>query len=345
MFAKLPEEAKAEAISSRANLYNWLVDLDQRVNSIPKNVSDAHVTTVASMLMLNGIEKPEDATKLAKDILEAVFKMSFIESRLVSRQGPSFPWEQTGFHKDGAVQTVFAKVGKAPYQPVGHDDGTHYVPREVSNLLWRRQWGMSLVIPFKGPFACVEGADDPTAYAPARLSAREISVINEGIEAINEELDGLKKANSDTKGEAEFRLRETIKLARLQLPKLDFRMNAESDKRPELGPNFENVDAFALGGVVLEYMALQLDEHAAREGVAKTTLMNRDAVQVTKELKVALHSELSKLLSGVIDEDSLASCVVKACVSLPDARVFLDSFGEALGVVDQAKKLVEFLGR
>lgn len=345
VFTKLPEEAKAEACTSRSNLYAWLVNVDSRISTLGKNVAPS-VEAIEAILKAAYPEQADKALAVAEEVAAKLVSSTFTEARLVSRQSESFPWEQTSFYADAGTQTVFAKVHKAVGQPIGHDDGTHYVPRETGNLLWRRQWGIGMIVPVEPPFKCIKGSDDPSAYAPARLNERQIVIINEGMAAINEELDSLRQASGTEKAEAEFRVRETIKLARIQLPRLDVRMSTESDKRPELGANYENVDAFVLGSVVLEYLALLLDEHAAREGVANTTLVNRDVDTVLKELKADLLASLDKVLRGTpIDEDSLASIVTKARVGLPGAREFIDSFAADTPLVDVSHKLRALLVR
>jgi hypothetical protein len=342
--AKLPPEATQGAEAARATLYDWLIGLDGQITKPAQNISPEMMSAaVDAMKPYLDEAKSKEA---AQAVLSAVLKTGFLSPVLMSRQSKDHPWEQTGLFSDGNLQTVFAKVGKAPYQPIGHEDGKRYIPRESSNLFWIRDFALMLPKAMPGAFIVAKTADDPKAYAPARLSEKELAIIEESTTVINEELDNLRKADKDSKAEREFVLRETIKLARVQLPKLDLRMSTEADKRPELGALFEHVDAEALATVVLEYLNIQLDEHKAREGVTQTTLVSKDPKETLANMRKTLHAEITAIMGTTpVDENNLASCVTRAAMGLPEVRALVDGVKGDTPILDVAPKVLELLAR
>lgn len=184
MLQETPGAAEA-AKASRATIYSWLLHVD----NVYRDASGL-VTEELANRFKEWLDEAVAADYAAPHLvaLRRLFSTLFSGGQLLSRQGENHPWEATGFHWDAAVQTAYAKVGKALYQPIGFDDGTHYVPSDGSKLLWLRQFALSVMVPFKPAFEPVRSEVDSDEASAVKLTPEQLITYKEMIEYIEQDL-------------------------------------------------------------------------------------------------------------------------------------------------------------
>jgi hypothetical protein len=342
------ETAKTEAAASRARLYAWLMSIDEKSRNVDTLVTPGMVDILYDTLYeKDTVEDLKVKNKaLIHEGLQKVFKAAFTNAVVLTRQNDAMPWQHTGFHSDGKLKAVFAKAGDAPFQPIGFDDGEAYLPLESSKTLWRRQFALAPLFPYAPPFlpSEVKGKDNSDFDAVA-LSDHERAALELAHTEISEELESVMKANHPKEGEkvldkaeAEYRLRETIKLATVRSPKLDAKLNKVKEDRPELGKNFENADIAHLASAILSWLALRLDEDKVRRNIQDTDLLVSKPEEAQKDLLKAMAAHLETDLKGT-DEDQILNTITSICMARPSLRPFIDGIAEGASITTAAKEL------
>lgn len=338
-------ELREEGKKSHDQLFGWLMDIHAKSIKPESFVTEGMVDLVAQTIIDGTPGNDEHAIDKAtvRKALEKLFATTFAQGATLSRQNEDRPWEQTGFFSDPkGAKAVFAKVGKDLYQPMGFDDGDCYLPIEVSKMLWARQFALAFVVPIPGAFLIEKTAKPAEApeIDPVLLEVMKVCHTD-----ISEELDGYMKARSGTdeeKKEADFRLRETIKLCRIRYKALDDKMDMVIADRPEFGKNFENANIGEVAAACLEFMAFMIDSFTVKGTIQETSLV----IPKPDENSVPLLKRIEKNLKAALDSpqqdgDYIASIIAAACTAYPPLRLKLDELSDKTSIVDAARVLLE----
>ncbi len=336
-------EIREEGKKSHEQLFGWLTDIHSKSIKPESFVTDGMVSIVIEELSPDKAVTDEFRSNVRR-ALERLFMATFSVGATLSRQNEDRPWEQTGFFSDPkGAKAVFAKVGKDLYQPLGFDDGECYLPIDVSKMLWARQWALAFVVPIDGAFKVektLKPSNDPN-FDPVLLEVMKVCHTD-----ISEELDGYMKARSGTdeeKKEADYRLRETIKLCRIRYKALDDKMDMVIADRPEFGKNFENANIGEVAAACLEFMAFMIDSYTVKGTVQETSLV----IPKPDENHVPLLKRIQKNLKDAIDAkqqdgDYIASLITGACNAHPPLRLKLDEIDkDEVHIVEVARILLE----
>lgn len=342
----IPEESKPTARAARTQLVNWLTSMHAKTQDPALLSTDSMANTGANALLQYCSEhKSKQTVAFAKafngladgDQLNVIRYL--IAAALRGEAQAAFPvtradtlWNQTGFFIDGTLKTVCAKVGSAPFQPIGFDDETHYVGTEGSKLLWASDWGMALVLPFDPPFHVERhevfpqevGTDDA-------LSQKERELMNEVIASISEDLDAHARAQSDDeRTEICTRMRDSIKFYSLRLPRLDKKLDEITDENPEAGADFQNVDPVGLSISISEYLHMLMDEDSAAQKAKATELVvELDEEELAKKAKeteafiLQVCEETAALTDEVAKKAAIDNALIMAFTSIPNLKEHL----------------------
>ena len=336
-------EIREEGKKSHEQLFSWLTDIHSKSMKPESFVTDGMVNIVVEELNPNS-SMPDQYHADVRRALERLFMATFSVGATLSRQNEDRPWEQTGFFSDPkGAKAVFAKVGKDLYQPLGFDDGECYLPIDVSKMIWARQWALAFVVPIQPAFI-VEKTSKPSNnpnFDPVMLEVMKVCHTD-----IAEELDGYMKARSGTdeeKKEADYRLRETIKLCRIRYKALDDKMDMVIADRPEFGKNFENANIGEVAAACLEFMAFMIDSYTVKGTIQETSLV----IPKPDENHVPLLKRIQKNLKDAVDAkqqdgDYIASLIAGACNAHPPLRLKLDEVKtDEVNIVEVARILLE----
>ncbi len=361
VFSELPEAQREAAAASRSQLLDWLINMDRATKNAAEVITDdmantacnafQHFTsadeTHAAVLTAFSALTEQAQLDLMRNVLGATVVRHVSNVALMTRANDIFLWENTGFHLDGDIGTVFAKLGREKYQPIGFDDGTHYVGTEGSKTLWSRQFGMALIFPHAPAFEIAKHEIQAKSAYDAALSDKEREKITEVIGWFEEDL----KAHADLKSDdieslkaLEDKVRETLKLARVRLPRLDERIDKMVEESPEVGDNLENLEPVQVAVACCEFLRMKLDDDTVRRQVEGTSL----SVKSLQEVRTGL---LSSLIDGMDEElnkanpdmQILSRRVHEAAVSFPEVRDALSSLDDEAQVLEVATRVRELL--
>jgi hypothetical protein len=368
---KLGGSAGQAAAAAHTQLLNWLIQMD-RVTRNPAELADDALANTACNVFEKVVTKQskgaddkwaklneafsalgdEDQLNLMRYIFAAVFGHQAVAAALLSRSSGNFLWENTAFHIDGDLRVAFAKVGRELYQAIGFDDGMHYIGTDGSKTLWTRDWAMAVLLPWAPPFTVTKQEVEELAEGPKlpdHLTEAEIPKIAGAIANMEEELAKYNKASAEAKKNAEADLRDTIKLVRIQVVRLDKHCEAWVDKNPEYGLNFEALEVTQLAITILEYLRMLLDNDKMHRQIQATVL----CVGTPKEERAKL---LDTLLSGIaqqlplegatVDGDAMNRRLDEAAQAIPEARdllIQLKTQNPECSVLQAAKELMIWL--
>lgn len=340
-----PEKLK-QAEAARSQLYAWLLKIDDLVKQPTTMVNDELVTLMNEALEQHLVaSKQPEIQELAKawgklsddqalDIMELLGKTILGRAKhglMLSRQADIMSWEATGFHADELTSAVHVKVGNAPYQPIGFDDGAHYLGTQGSKLLWLREWAYAVIYPFSPAFVVSPDEVKPQEISDTvRLSDKERQKMEGWITLLGQDREGLKKVLKDkeAKAEAEWRIRESIKLLRIQLPRVDQRMMAMEKDHPEVGENFDNVPPEQLINATCEFMQMKLDDDSLRRLIDGTTVRAGGTVSA-KELLDQAKAKIKQLIPAkgqVEDGEAINSCLSELSTVFQGLREYLREY-------------------
>jgi hypothetical protein len=266
-------------------------------------------------------------------------------------------WESTGFHLDGDLRCMFAKVGTNPFQAVGFNDGERHVGTEGSKTLWIRPWGMALVMPWAPPFEVTK--EELRELADQRIEEHLTDVEREKIDEVLGWLDEdlqqfhrLEGGQGPERQEMEDKIRETVKFARVRLPRLDRECDRIYRENPECGENFENTEASQLLVTVQEYLRMLLDNDQVRREVQATVLSVGDSDSERVRLINTLMDGISSLLPAegdelsAVDGQALDRRLDEAAQTVPEVKALLlelQQQDQELTVLDAAKQVLILL--
>jgi len=339
-------EIREEGKKSHDRLFSWLMDIHEKSSKPESFVTDGMVK-----LVLDELYEPQTAGRTTDNpdsddvrrALEKLFAATFKNGATLSRQNGDRPWEQTGFFSDPKdAKAVFAKVGKDLYQPLGFDDGECYLPIDVSKMLWGREWALAFVVPIAPAFEveATQGAEADKGMDPVMLEVLKVCHTD-----ISEELEGFMKARDGTdeeKKEANYRLRETIKLCRIRYKDLDDKMDKVTQDRPEFGKNFENANIGEVAHACLEFLALKIDSALVRGKIQETSLVIPKADENGATLLETIRDKINKELKKTNpDGDYLASMIAAAAAAHAPLRLKLDEISKDTHINEAAQILVE----
>lgn len=367
-----PEAAQESARAAHSQLYEWLTRMHGVFVNPPTLADDSMANfgcNAFEQALAQQIQNlPKDEAKPWKKLLEAFraidddgqlnlirFVLSSVFGQFTQgvvmvsrgRNDPREIWEHTGFLVDG--QCVFAKLGKNPYQVIGFDDGQRYVATEGSKLLWNRVFGFAPIVPWAPAFEVetqeIEEILNPEL--PNALSNAEREKMEEVLGWFEEDrkaLDTLSGNQSNLDGEeyakqrAELddKVRETIKLARLRLPRLDRNCSDYLEENPEFAPDFQGLETSQLLITMSEYLHLLLDDDQVRRDVQSTSLHVRSADSAQLSLIDSSLETLSALVPPEgrdVDGFRVNEALDHAAFALPMIKDLLDELRQSGKVV------------
>ena len=133
--------------------------------------------------------------------------------------------------------------------------------------------------------------DESTKYAKSLQSETEPYTF--------EELDELAK-----KAELEFRVRETVKMAAMNSPRIDRKIEKIIEDNPTIGADLEHIDILSFAAQTLDWLRMRLDEDESSRIVEGTTVAPRISFDQIREVegKTAgyLHPELVRIRDAII---------------------------------------------
>ncbi len=341
---ELPPEAAEEAIKVRAQLYNWLITMDERVRDPGKIVSDAHADFAANAMeiglqalidapegnkaaataMLKAFKtlKDEAQLNLSRYVLAETLRNCGVSAGLVSRNTPFSFWENTGFHYDGDARAVFAKAGTKPGQPIGFDDGTHYVGTQSSKTLWLREFGLSIIFPFPPAFEVSRELDLVKQVMPdSLLDKGQLAQIDEILGWFHEDLTAYRAAITDLgRTEISAKIKDTIKLARLRIPQFNKLLDLKYEQHPEMGVDFENTDPAEFIRACAEWFTMKRDEARVASTVEGTALLVRDQKAALLQAVMAKLAVCIPVAGTEPIADETSRALAEACVAFPIIR-------------------------
>lgn len=272
--------------------------------------------------------------------------------QLLSRQGPDFPWEATGFHVDRKEELVHAKVGRHPFQPIGQITDDYFMPLAGSQLLWRREFAMAETKVFEPAFA----VEDLPALKTD--TATETDLTDREREIMSSELEELHKAVAEFKIKDEGKkpeigpdpqedLVDALKLSMLRVPRLEKYFNFSCEKFKEHSGGQELLDVATSGRTVTdvvrgmtEWLDMKLQDDRLRREVESTVMTVPEADRGNK-LKQVLVNKLEKALSDA-DDTKLQAAVDSVWLTSSDMRTKMRVRKEAepdVSLVEMAKWL------
>lgn len=351
-FAKLATDPKRaeQAQSDRVRLYSWLLRVDDLARNPKTLVTDelASDMDVAFRKFLHEQTAPEFVAlknawealtpEQALDAAQAVARSAFGHARtgqLLTRRSDSNVWEGTGFHVSERTLGVHVKVGNNPYQPIGYDDGKHFLPTEGSKLLWLRDWAYAVVYPFSPAFEVEASAAKPQEFSDSTaLSDKERQRMEGWVELLREDLSkwkALDRKNTAAVEEAESNIRDSVKLLRIQIPRVDQVMLKMETERPEVGEFFANVPADQLLVCTCEYMQMKLDDDTVRRLMDGTTIRSGQALPERVLLEQA-KARLAQVRPGPNkpeDGEAIIQCLCELSSAFPALREAVCAFEKA----------------
>lgn len=335
---------------ARAQLYSWLLKIDALVKHPTTMINDELVALMTEALEVHlAAAKGKEVQEFAKswaalsddqalDVMEIIAKSVFGRAKhgvLLSRQADVMSWEATGFHTDELTSAVHVKVGNNPYQPIGFDDGAHYLGTQGSKLLWLREWAYAVVYPFSPAFVVSPDEVKPQEISDTvRLSNKEREKMEGWTTLLGRDLAEWKAVDKKDKAavaDLEFRIRESIKLVRIQLPRVDQRMMAMEKAHPEIGENFDNVPPEELVRATCEFMTMKLDDDALRRLIDGTTVRaggNVTAKELLGQAKAKV-KQLRPAAGQVEDGEAINSCLSELSTIFQGLREVLREYGKA----------------
>lgn len=304
-----PQTAQAtELMKIRVRVYDWLEGMNNLCKDTSSCVS-AHAEVVA---LRTGV--PLESVRA---VLESFLKDAFPKGCIASREEDELFWTPTSFVFDPECRSLNAKIGKLPYQPFAFDDGKHLVLTDAAKLLWARKWAITLASETASPFDVIKNTEMTTIVSAMFLSEQDLKMLKHAFQELQDELGQyLAKVGTEQKDEAEYRLRETVKLARIWSQVLDAKLTSVTKASPDLGSNFENTDIGQVARASLEYMAMRIDGHLAAVKEAQTSLQIPDMKEEDRQSLVVYLSELRRILRApVIDREQL-QCIYNRVTSI-----------------------------
>jgi hypothetical protein len=308
----------------------WLSDIATRFDRHLAGV-DANAPELAAFSKAWNALSDEQSLQLISVLGNSILAGA-MQGQLLSRRDARGAWEATGFFVDGDTKAVNAKVGNAPYQPVGFDDGVHYLPLRGAGMLWRREWGMSVVFPFTAPFEITDAPaqDEAVAQFGTRLSERERGMLGGWCTLLTQDREAWMSDSLDAaaRKEKEFQIRESVKLIRIQLPRVDKMMTDMEQRYPEVGQNFSAVEVLALLDSVLDYAMLKLDDDHLQQVIDGKIVVDGDGSAARRKSLGLMKSRLEALGDGS-DGPATLRCLDEAAVVFPPVREALDALRKA----------------
>lgn len=369
-FEELPPENEEETKAAHRQLMSWLINMGRSVSE-PGTVASFSMANTAcnafEAVIHRMVESTDgDSQKKWKSLQKAVSalddseQLGLLQSTLaatlgnetdailVTRKSDAFFWEQTGFHIDGDTRCAFAKVGNEKFQPIGFDDGSRYIGTQGSKTLWLRDFAMAILVPYAPAFKIERKELDEKLYDENMLTDKEIFKINEALEWFEGDLVEFNKTDSESEEALEItkKMRETIKLARIRLPRFDDHLDKLVEEHPEVGANFENVAAEQVVASSIEYLRFIIDEDTARKDVAETVLLTGDADEQRHALLKSIISALSDLIpkeGSEPDGSAIISVINAAALAIPEIRLVFEEHDPASNALDAAKAALIWL--
>jgi len=368
-FAELSSEHKESAEAAHTQLLNWLVAMD-RVTKDPSQLIDDTIANKACNVFEHVINEQMPKNKKGKwaNLLKAFSELSDEDqlnllrftlgktlinhsrnTALLTRANDIFLWENVGFHIDGDNMCAFAKIGREKFQPIGFDDGERYIGTEGSKTLWLREFGMALVLPYPPPFHISKEEVEGQPMHPSALTAKEREKMEEVLGWFEEDLAAHKQLNLSDEGavkELDEKMRETVKLARVRLPRLDDMLDTKLDEHPEFGGNFENVDIIPIVMGCGETLRAMLDDDLVRQQVENTVMSVGTLHDERRKLIQTLIEGLARAIPKEGEEpnsDLLTKRINEAATALHNVRDLLKDFDPTANVSDAAKAVLIWL--
>lgn len=355
----IPAGGEVIAQQAREQLYNWLISMDEKVRDPGRVIGDTHADIAANAFEAGLkvlIETPkadktalavldafvglsdEDQLNLMRYVLTETIRKSGMSTCLVSRNSPTAFWETTGFHFDAEVNTVFAKVGAKPGQPIGFDDGTSYVGTQGSKTLWLREFGMSVVFPHTPAFEISRDISLVKTVMPdSLLDKNQLAQIDEILGWFTSDTKEYSVApDDDARKKVHAKIQDTIKLARVRIPQFDKLLDLKAEQNPELGADFANVSPVEFLRACSEWFALKRDDALAANVVEGSTVLVRD------QRGALLAGVMAKLSACVpvagkepVSEDATRA-LVEACAAYPQIREAVNTSPDLLKQLEAA---------
>ena len=168
-------------------------------------------------------------------------------------------------------------------------------------------------------------SDETTKYAKTLQSETEPYT--------SEELDDLAK-----KAEHEFRVRETLKMAAMNSPRIDRKIQKIIEDNPSIGGDLENLDILSFTAQTVDWIRMRLDEDEAARIVQGTTVTPRISFDEIRDVEAKtaqfLEPELIRVRDRIIEAGGLDE------LEDNDERVFA-----AHAVLAQAQSALPGLGK
>lgn len=328
--AAVPPEHLTEARVTRDKLYAWLHNI-VRI-ALDPTVAVAHSLKEATQ------QKHALSAEVLQEIIREILHGTWTGGSLASRTVDGQEWVPTSFFYDPDTKALNVKVGQNPYQPIAYDNGEILVQLETAKLLWSRSWAICLAAPVAAPFDVIVNVvnrDDFVAN-DAFLSEDDLKGLDKAFQELGEEFNSYLGVDTDDKKamkEADFRLRETLKLARIWSPVTDAKLKQVHRARSGLGPNFENAPIAEVVRATLEFMAFRKDSYLAMMKQASTSLqlspmtaeerqhLVNECVALRRVLtgEVIVVEVLTNLLSRILAVPSISPGNLAALEKEPDA--------------------------
>lgn len=353
----IPEDSKPALAAAHGTLYSWLIGMDEAHHE-PAKLITAAMAEPALAVFEKEMQLEFDAqdvyaawqflsadlrNRLVASAIKGFVTASACGAQLMTKSSDNAFWDVTGFFSDGKPAVVCAKVGSRPYQPIGFDDGVHYVATEASKTLWVRDFAFALMLPYAPPFKV--SREEVSRQAPTgMLSEAELKGMNTAIGWLEDELNEFAKF-TDPEGvkEASSRLRDTISLARLNVPRLDYRMTKLAEEHEELGANLEGADPKQLATAALEFMRMLLADNKIAKQVTETVIVadGDKANQLQEQVKARLRAVLTD--DGVKDSEEAVAALSLAKQALPEVASFVDTADGEMPLHEAIKAVLEKL--
>jgi hypothetical protein len=181
----------------------------------------------------------------------------------------------------------------------------------------------------------------------AFLSDEDVKGLDKAFQELNEELDSyLQVDTAETKAmqEADFRLRETVKLTRIWSPIIDAKLKQVLRAKSGLGPNFENAPIAEVAKATLEFAAYRKDAYLALMRQNEVSL-NLSPLDATGRQRVANEClALRRLLTGeVIVVEVLTNLIKRICADYPFDDATTAAFEKEPDVISRATAIYNVL--
>lgn len=313
----IPADQKPVLGAAHNQLLSWLVTMNEQTRNAANIVNSdmvlAGMDSVDKLPPLSELEAFRNLwTSLDQDlkasivnhILKSVFAKVGLGGMLVSRGTEYKLWEQTGFHID--QQVVCAKVGANPYQPIGFDDGKHFVQTPGAKRLWTRDFRIAVLFPYSAAF---EVATNDTKVE-STLDQAALKTILGWFEETELTL-GTGKTPEET-AEINEQALDTVELARLRMPQLDAKLK-EVEASPELNGSLAKADLSQLIRACAEWCRMHIADNDVAQDIASKTIVVKDR---EAERTAMMQSLLSAFKS--VDEASSANALSAFKIALPE---------------------------